>query len=148
MSSVSIAPILQPALFAADTPANSASVTHAAVRMNGLPLLTTSAGQGFSWHEGMKVWVKIVDAWFATSSFFGADPVFGGKLNQQAVSPLGPRKGVLAQLQASSTLGRLDKDAAFAQELLNVEATIQSAVTLSHLEVKKYTGVIENRSTM
>ncbi|KAG0362558.1 HIR complex subunit [Podila minutissima] len=134
MSSVSIAPILQPALYAADAPSNSASVTYAAVRANGLPLLATSAGQGFSWHEGMKVWVKIVDAWFASSSFFGIDPVFGGKLNQQAVTPLGQRKGVLAQLQAASTMGRLDKDAAFAQELLNVEATVQNSVTLSHLE--------------
>jgi protein HIRA/HIR1 len=144
MSSVSIAPILQPALYAADTPSNSVSVTYAAVRANGLPLLATSAGQGFSWHEGMKAWVKIVDAWFASSSFFGVDPVFGGKLNQQAVSPLGQCKGVLAQLQAASTMGRLDKDAAFAQELLNVEATVQNSVTLSHLEVNN-SAMIENK---
>ncbi|KAF9413406.1 HIR complex subunit [Podila epigama] len=134
LSSVSIAPILQPGLLTSDTASSSVSITSASVRQNGLPLLTTSAGQGYSYHEGMKSWVKIVDPWFSTSSFFGSDPIFGTKTEDNALGVLGQRKGVLAQLQAASTMGRQEKDAAFAQDLLKVEDAVQSAVTISHLE--------------
>ncbi|KAG0345255.1 HIR complex subunit [Podila humilis] len=133
LSSISIAPILQPAILAADAAVSSVSITSAAVRQNGLPLLTTSAGLGYSYHEGMKAWVRIVDPAFASSSFYGSDPVFG-QPHQNFATPVGQRKGVLAQLQAAANAGRLDKDATFAQGLLNVDATVQNVVTLSHLE--------------
>ncbi|KAF9585251.1 HIR complex subunit [Lunasporangiospora selenospora] len=131
LSSVSIAPILQLTSVASDTVASSVSITSASVRQNGLPLLTTSAGQGYTYHEGLKSWVKIIDPWFATSSFFGSDSL---AVVRGDGDPVVPRKGVLAHLQAAATGGRLDKDVAFAQELLNVEESVQSVVTLAHLE--------------
>ncbi|KAF9177411.1 HIR complex subunit [Haplosporangium sp. Z 11] len=140
LSSVSISPILQTTSLAADAAANSVSITSAAVRQNGLPLLTTSSGQGFTYHEGMKTWVKIVDSWFATSSFFGTDPVLGasrglnGDLFGDSHRSIPQRRGVLAHLQATAAGGRLERDVAFAQELLNVNEAVQSAVTLGHLE--------------
>ncbi|KAG0201883.1 HIR complex subunit [Mortierella sp. GBA30] len=141
LSSVSIAPILQPTAYATDTTASSVSITSATVRQNGLPLLTTSAGQGFTYHGSMKVWVKVVDPWFSTSSFFGTDPALGSSLSSSGFGrePFGKdlvpqRRGVLALLQAAATGGRQEKDAAFAQELLNVEQAVQSVVTLTHLE--------------
>ncbi|KAG0328355.1 HIR complex subunit [Dissophora globulifera] len=91
LSSVSISPILQPSIHAAEVASTSVSITSATVRQNGLPLLTTSAGQGYTYHERMKIW-------------------------------------------AAATGGRLEKDVAFAQELLNVEESVQSVVTLTHLE--------------
>ncbi|KAG0265506.1 HIR complex subunit [Actinomortierella ambigua] len=142
LSSESIAPILHPAVLPSDSAQPSVSITSATVRQNGLPLLTTSAGHGYTYHEGMKSWVRVVDAWYATSSFFGVDPSTtiaaatattgsGGGLMSP---PLQQRKGVLAHLQAAAMGGRLDRDVGFAQELLHVDSTVQGAVTLRHLE--------------
>ncbi|KAF9087927.1 HIR complex subunit [Mortierella sp. GBA35] len=132
LSSVSISPLLQPTAHSADAASSSVSITSATVRQNGLPLLTTSAGHGYTYHEGMKVWVKVVDPWFAKSSFFTSDP------SRDSFGDFGPfvpqRKGVLAQLQSAAMAGRLEKDVSFAQELLAVDDTVQSAVTLTHLE--------------
>ncbi|KAK3845554.1 MAG: WD40-repeat-containing domain protein [Linnemannia gamsii] len=131
LASVSISPLLQPTIHAADAASSSVSITSATVRQNGLPLLTTSAGHGYTYHEGMKVWVKVVDPWFAKSSFFSDPPRdapgdFGSFVSQ--------RKGVLAQLQSAAMAGRLEKDVSFAQGLLTVDDTVQSAVTLTYLE--------------
>ncbi|KAG0309893.1 HIR complex subunit [Dissophora globulifera] len=135
LSSVSISPILQPSIHAAEVASTSVSITSATVRQNGLPLLTTSAGQGYTYHERMKIWVKVIDPWFAISSFFGTDPVLGGRDSFGDIAPSLPqRKGILSHLQAAATGGRLEKDVAFAQELLNVEESVQSVVTLTHLE--------------
>ncbi|KAF9358579.1 HIR complex subunit [Mortierella sp. NVP85] len=135
LSSVSISPILQPSSHSADVASSSVSITSATVRQNGLPVLTTSGGQGYTYHEGMKTWVKVIDPWFAISSFFGTDPVLGGRDSFGDIAPSAPlRKGVLSQLQAAATNGRQEKDVAFAQELLNVEESVQSVVTLTHLE--------------
>ena len=141
LSSVSIAPILQSSQHLAETAASSVSITSATVRQDGLPLLTTSSGQGFTYHEGMKAWVKVIDPWFALSSFSGSDPAFNrgtstaGDPFGDAGAPVPFRKGVLAQLQNAANGGKLEKDATFAQELLNVDDAVQSAVTLAHLEV-------------
>ncbi|KAG0272841.1 HIR complex subunit [Linnemannia exigua] len=131
LSSVSISPLLQPTVHEVDAASSSVSITSATVRQNGLPLLTTSAGHGYTYHEGMKVWVKVVDPWFAKSSFFSEPPRdapgdFGSFVPQ--------RKGVLAQLQSAAMAGRLEKDVSFAQGLLTVDDTVQSAVTLTYLE--------------
>ncbi|KAI1295149.1 HIR complex subunit [Mortierella claussenii] len=137
LSAVSIAPILQLAAHAADVAASSVSISSATVRQNGLPLLTTSAGQGYTYHEGLKTWVKVVDPWFAISSFYGTDPMMGGRDSFgdiAAPSSIPQKKGILSQLQAAATGGRLEKDVAFAQELLNVEDSVQGVVTLTHLE--------------
>ncbi|KAF9936720.1 HIR complex subunit, partial [Modicella reniformis] len=135
LSSVSISPILQPSSHSADVASSSVSITSATVRQNGLPVLTTSAGQGYTYHEGMKTWVKVIDPWFAISSFFGTDPVLGGRDSFGDIAPSAPlKKGVLSHLQAAATNGRQEKDVAFAQELLNVEESVQSVVTLTHLE--------------
>ncbi|KAI7832276.1 WD40-repeat-containing domain protein [Gamsiella multidivaricata] len=135
LSSISISPILQPSTHTSDIASSSVSITSAAVRQNGLPVLTTSAGQGYTYHEGMKVWVKVIDPWFAISSFFGTDPMLGGRDSFGDIAPSVPlKKGVLSHLQAAATGGRLEKDVAFAQELLNVEESVQSVVTLTHLE--------------
>ncbi len=153
LSSISIAPILQPTAYATDTTASSVAITSATVRQNGLPLLTTSAGQGFTYHGGMKTWVKVVDSWFSTSSFFGTDPALGSTssngLGRESFGKdsVSQRRGVLALLQAAATGGRQEKDAAFAQELLNVDETVQSVVTLAHLEVRARTYVDALRGT-
>ena len=136
LSSISISPILQLSIHAADVASSSVSITSATVRQNGLPVLTTSAGQGYTYHEGMKTWVKVIDPWFAISSFFGTDPMLGSRDSFGDITPSLPqRKGVLSHLQAAATGGRQEKDAAFAQELLNVEESVQNVVTLTHLEV-------------
>ncbi|KAF9206226.1 HIR complex subunit, partial [Haplosporangium sp. Z 27] len=133
LSSVSISPILQPTAYAADQASSSVSITSATVRQNGLPILTTSAGQGYTYHEGMKTWVKVIDPWFAISNFYGTGPVQRDSFGD--ITPSLPhRKGILSHIQAAASGGRLEKDAAFAQELLNVEQSVQSVVTLSHLE--------------
>lgn len=135
VSSVSISPILQPSSHSSDAASSAASITSASVRQNGLPVLTTSAGQGYTYHEGMKTWVKVIDPWFAVSSFFGSGPVLVGRDSFGDVTLPAPlRKGVLSYIQAAATNGRQEKDVAFAQELLNVEESVQSAVTLAHLE--------------
>ncbi|KAF9103107.1 HIR complex subunit [Mortierella sp. AM989] len=135
LSSVSISPILQPTAHAADVASSSVAITSATVRQNGLPVLTTSAGQGYTYHEGMRTWVKVIDPWFAISAFYGTGPVLGGRDSFGDITPtLSNRKGILSHIQAAATGGRLEKDAAFAQELLNVEQSVQSIVTLSHLE--------------
>ena len=140
VSSVSVAPILQSSLHLTETTSSSVSITSATVRQDGLPLLTTSSGQGFSYHDGMKTWVKVIDPWFAMSSFFGSDPTIhraGAAVDAfgESGSAVSFRKGVLAQMHAAAMSGRQEKDAAFAQELLRVDETVQGAVTLSHLEV-------------
>ncbi|KAF9174153.1 HIR complex subunit [Mortierella sp. AD010] len=135
LSSVSISPILQPTAHTADVASSSVAITSATVRQNGLPILTTSAGQGYTYHEGMKTWVKVIDPWFAISTFYGTGPVLSNRDSFGDITPSLPqRKGILSHIQAAATGGRLEKDAAFAQELLNVERSVQSAVTLSHLE--------------
>ncbi|KAF9974826.1 HIR complex subunit [Actinomortierella ambigua] len=141
LSSESIAPILHPATLPSESAQPSVSITSATVRQNGLPLLTTSVGHGYTYHEGMKAWVRVVDAWYATSSFFGVDPSTGlavagssGSSSGMMSPPLQQRKGVLAHLQAAAMGGRLDRDVGFAQQLLHVDSTVQGAVTLRHLE--------------
>ncbi|KAG0051915.1 HIR complex subunit [Gryganskiella cystojenkinii] len=139
LSSVSVAPILQSSQHPAETTSSSVSITSATVRQDGLPLLTTSSGQGFTYHEGMKTWVKVIDPWFALSSFSGSDPSMNRGTSARdpfgdAVGPVSFRKGVLVQLQNAANGGKIEKDAAFAQELLNVDDAVQSAVTLAHLE--------------
>lgn len=80
----------------------------------------------------MKVWVKVVDPWFAKSSFFSDPP---RDASGDFGSFISHRKGVLAQLQSAAMAGRLEKDVSFAQGLLTVDDTVQSAVTLTYLEV-------------
>ncbi|ORZ17493.1 WD40-repeat-containing domain protein [Lobosporangium transversale] len=149
LSSISISPILQLTAHAADSPSSSVSISSATVRQNGLPLLTTSSGQGYTYHEMMRTWVKVVDPWFAISSFFGTDPMLGGRdsFGDIAAPSVSQKKGILSQLQAAATGGRLEKDVAFAQELLNVEDSVQGVVTLTHLENQMAAAQVLGSST-
>ncbi|RKP34816.1 WD40-repeat-containing domain protein, partial [Dimargaris cristalligena] len=42
----------------------TATITSAHVRPRGIPVLTTSHGQAYTYHLGMKAWLKVVDPWY------------------------------------------------------------------------------------
>ncbi|KAJ1989745.1 HIR complex subunit [Dimargaris cristalligena] len=48
----------------------TATITSAHVRPRGIPVLTTSHGQAYTYHLGMKAWLKVVDPWYTCSDFF------------------------------------------------------------------------------
>lgn len=71
LEGVSIAPILHVAQLDNSKTHDAPSIKSIRVQKDGLPILITSSHQAFVYHLKMKVWLRVSDAWYILSEFWG-----------------------------------------------------------------------------
>ncbi|KAI8093179.1 WD40-repeat-containing domain protein [Halteromyces radiatus] len=122
-TSVSISPLLRVAqTLASEEPHVAPSLKDIRIQKNGLPLIITSYHQAFTYHTGMNTWLRISDAWFIISEFWGSGS------SSVENHPLGWLSTALTMTgtadptnESLMALAKLDSDAA-------------STITISHIE--------------
>ncbi|KAG2226895.1 hypothetical protein INT45_010174 [Circinella minor] len=128
---VSIAPVLNVARLPESTDDDKQNETHDApsikdvrIQKNGIPLLITNYRQAFAFHVGMKVWMRISDAWYIISEFWNTG--------------MGtPKDYPLGWLSTAMTLNTgLDPIGQAMLTLVEGRKEATSAITLSHLEIQ------------
>ncbi|KAI7876516.1 WD40 repeat-like protein [Lichtheimia hyalospora FSU 10163] len=102
------------------------------IQKNGLPLVITNYQQAFTYHLGMKVWLRISDAWYIVSEFWN--------------SSLGhPRDYPLGWLSAAMTLnGGLDPIGKVMLNFVEGNKEAVGAITLSHIEIQLAVAALLN----
>lgn len=94
------------------------------IQKNGLPLVITNYQQAFTYHPGMKVWLRISDAWYIVSEFWNSS------LGHPSDYPLG-------WLSAAMTLnGGLDPIGKVMLNFVEGNKEAVGTITLSHIEVR------------
>ncbi|KAG1050954.1 hypothetical protein G6F43_006809 [Rhizopus delemar] len=68
---ISIAPILQVAQLEAGKMHEGPRIKAIRIQKDGMPILVTNSHQAFVYHVRMKVWLRISDAWYILSEFWG-----------------------------------------------------------------------------
>ncbi|KAI9278489.1 TUP1-like enhancer of split-domain-containing protein [Phascolomyces articulosus] len=128
---VSIAPVLNVARLPESTDDDDQDETHDApsikdvrIQKNGIPLLITNYRQAFAFHLGMKVWMRISDAWYIISEFWNTG--------------MGtPKDYPLGWLSTAMTLNTgLDPIGQTMLTLVEGRKEATNAITLSHLEIQ------------
>ncbi|KAI8141993.1 WD40-repeat-containing domain protein [Fennellomyces sp. T-0311] len=132
LDGVSIAPVLNVARLPESTDTedqaeklnDAPSIKDVRIQKNGIPLLVTNYRQAFAYHLGMKVWMRISDAWYIISEFWN--------------SGMGtPHDYPLGWLSTAMTLNTgLDPTGQTMLTLLEGKKEAASAITLSHLEIQ------------
>ncbi|RKP08235.1 WD40-repeat-containing domain protein [Thamnocephalis sphaerospora] len=125
LANESIAPLLFSEPAVSDEPSESVTITDARVQANGVVLLCTSNGCAFAFDADMRVWSRVVDAWYSASEFYA--PVTG-LLGQQAAG------GPLAVAQVTAGCTQALQQRAIAGELLQTDRELQKIIAMSHLE--------------
>lgn len=131
LSSISIGPLLRISqIEATDEHQEAPKIIDVRIKENGTPLIITSYHQAFAYHCGMNTWLRISDAWYIISEFWGS-----GNASSIENHPLGWLSTALTMTGKSDginqdiiALSKLDSDAA-------------STITISHIEVR-YTILI------
>ncbi|CAO3610103.1 unnamed protein product [Cunninghamella echinulata] len=124
LSSISIGPLLRISqIEATDEPQEAPKIIDVRIKENGTPLIITSYHQAFAYHCGMNTWLRISDAWYIISEFWGS-----GNASSIENHPLGWLSTALTMTGKSDginqdiiALSKLDSDAA-------------STITISHIE--------------
>lgn len=133
LSGISIAPILQVAKLTEGTTHKAPSIKDVRIQKNGIPILITSLQQAFVYHLDMKVWVRISDAWYILSEFWGSSLQPNGS---GAENPLG-------WLSSRMTLNGngVDPTTKLILDMANTDESTTAVVTISHIEVCRRTRV-------
>lgn len=133
LDGISIAPILQVAELEADTTHKAPSIKDIRIQKNGLPILITSLQQAFVYHCGMKVWLRISDAWYIISEFWGSGIKGDNPItNSLPENPLG-------WLSSRMTISNaVDPTTKLILDLANTDETTTAVITISHIEVKSH----------
>jgi protein HIRA/HIR1 len=131
---ISIAPILQVAELNADTSHKAPSIKDIRIQKNGLPIIITSLQQAFVYHIGMKVWLRISDAWYIISEFWGSG--IQTISNQNPVTVRSSPDNPLGWLSSRMTISNsVDPTTKLILDLANTDETTTAVVTISHIEV-------------
>ncbi|CAO3615348.1 unnamed protein product [Cunninghamella blakesleeana] len=124
LSNISIGPLLCIAqIEESEEPQEAPRIIDVRVKENGTPLIVTSYHQAFAYHCGMNAWLRISDAWYIISEFWGSSTATSienhplGWLSA-ALTLTGKSDGIHQDIIA---LSKLDPDAA-------------STITISHIE--------------
>ncbi|ORX92019.1 WD40 repeat-like protein [Basidiobolus meristosporus CBS 931.73] len=124
ITSVSVAPLLLNPSNLCTSPERITHITTATVRPQGIPIITTSDGHGYTYHCGMEIWVRIADKWFLGSEFCGSGTIVTEE-----------NKGVLSTLQRASLKNAdLDEGKEMINTLMSNNYDVQKAITMAHLE--------------
>lgn len=127
LHSVSISPILEAAQLPADTTDNKApSIIDIRIQQKGMPMVITSSKQAFIYHLNMKTWLRVSDAWYIVSEFWGS-----GSQSDKEDNPLGWLSSRITSSQD------IDPTANILATLNTADPISIGAITLSHIEVKK-----------
>lgn len=125
LDGISIGPLLQVAELEADTIHKAPSIKDIRIQKNGLPIVITSLQQAFVYHCNMKVWLRISDAWYIISEFWGS----GMNRATQEENPLG-------WLSARTTItNAVDPTTKLILDLAKMDESTTSIITISHIEV-------------
>lgn len=125
LDGISIGPLLQVAELEAETIHKAPSIKDIRIQKNGLPIVITSLQQAFVYHCDMKVWIRISDAWYIISEFWGS----GIHRENSANHPLG-------WLSARMTISNaVDPTTKLILDLANTDETTTAVITISHIEV-------------
>ncbi|ORX56925.1 WD40 repeat-like protein [Hesseltinella vesiculosa] len=129
LADVSVAPLLRVAQLMKpeddedDQPQPSPSLKDVRLQDNGTPLIVTSYHQVFAYSQPMRSWLRISDAWFILSEFWGSG--HGDTLENH---PLGWLSSAL------SKSGATDPTHDCIKSLANLDSQMAGTITLSHIE--------------
>ncbi|KAK9693300.1 HIR complex subunit, variant 2 [Basidiobolus ranarum] len=124
ISAVSVAPLLLNPSYPYTSVEGIVAITTATVRPQGIPIITTSDGHGYTYHCDMEMWVRIADKWFLGSEFCGS----GAIVTEE-------NKGVLSTLlRASLKNADFDEGKEMISTLMSKNYDAQKAITMAHLE--------------
>lgn len=134
LDGISIAPILQVAKLTEGITHKTPSIKDIRIQKNGIPILITSLQQAFVYHLDMKVWLRISDAWYIISEFWGSSlqpPSISSTSNKASENPLG-------WLSSRMTLNGngVDPTTKLILDLANTDETTTAVITISHIEVQ------------
>ncbi|KAI7904073.1 WD40-repeat-containing domain protein [Cokeromyces recurvatus] len=133
LEGISIGPILQAAEKPETEETKAPSIKDVRIqKRNGLPILITSLKQAFIYHLDMKVWMRISDAWYIISKFWGSN----GSLEPQAAHPLGWLSSSIMSHSGHDPIAKILIDIARADE------STTAVVTLSHIETQLAVAVL------
>lgn len=139
LDGISIAPILQVAKLTEGTTHKTPSIKDIRIQKNGIPILITSLQQAFVYHLDMKVWLRISDAWYIISEFWGSSlqPSISSTSNKASENPLG-------WLSSRMTLdgNGVDPTTKLILDLANTDESTTAVITISHIEVQIQTRVL------
>ncbi|KAL7311347.1 HIR complex subunit [Mucor circinelloides] len=128
LNGISIAPILQVAKLTEGTTHKTPSIKDVRIQKNGIPILITSLQQAFVYHLDMKVWVRISDAWYILSEFWGS-----------ALQPNGSgAENPLGWLSSRMTLNGngVDPTTKLIMDMANTDESTTAVITISHIETQ------------
>jgi protein HIRA/HIR1 len=135
---VSIAPILQIAELSEDNSHKAPSIKDVRIQKNGLPIVITSRQQAFVYHVDMKVWLRISDAWYIISEFWGSGLTAA---NSAASNPSTTTDNPLGWLSSRMTINNnVDATTKLILDLATADETTTAVITISHIEVKPGVG--------
>ncbi|KAI8059330.1 WD40-repeat-containing domain protein [Gongronella butleri] len=128
LAEVSIAPLLRVAQLAHSDDDNDMhvgpSLKEVRIQANGTPLVMTSYHQAFAYHVGMRAWLRISDAWYILSEFWGS----GAADDSMDSHPLGWLSSALTKT------GVTDPTHDSIKSLARMSDTMAATITLSHIE--------------
>lgn len=132
---ISIAPILQAAQLSSTETHKAPSIKDIRIQKNGLPILITSLQQAFVYHVDMKAWVRISDAWYIISEFWGSG--FQPKTSSSLENPLG-----WLSSRMNINAGGIDPTAKLILDIANTDESTTAVITISHIEVKNKKNIL------
>ncbi|CAO3610025.1 unnamed protein product [Mucor hiemalis] len=139
LNGISIAPILQVAELESDTTHKAPSIKDIRVQQNGLPILITSLQQAFVYHLDMKVWLRISDAWYIISEFWGSG------IQQNPITATTSPDNPLGWLSCRMTISNsVDPTTKLILDLANTDETTTAVVTISHIETQLAVAALLN----
>lgn len=131
---ISIAPILQAAQLSSTETHKAPSIKDIRIQKNGLPILITSLQQAFVYHVDMKVWIRISDAWYIISEFWGSG------LQPPETSSENPLGWLSSRMNISG--GGIDPTTKLILDIASTDERTTALITISHIEVTKDTEKI------
>lgn len=112
-------------IVSSEEPRSSPSLKDIRIQKNGSPFVITNYHQAFSYDTRMNSWLRISDAWFIISEFWGS----GSSTIEQ--HPLGWLSTALKMT------GSRDSTHESIMVLSRIDPDVSSTVTISHIEVRR-----------
>ncbi|RCI01866.1 HIR complex subunit, partial [Rhizopus stolonifer] len=128
LDGISIGPILQIAQLS-DQVHKAPRIRDIQIQKNGLPILITSLQQAFVYHLDMKVWLRISDAWYIVSEFWGS--------GIHSTHPLG-------WLASKMIMTGVDPTAQLILDIANADQSTTAVITISHIETQLAVAALLN----
>ncbi|SAM04262.1 hypothetical protein [Absidia glauca] len=136
LSGLSIAPLMHVGqIVSSEEPRSSPSLKDIRIQKNGSPFVITNYHQAFSYDNRMNSWLRISDAWFIISEFWGS----GSSTIEQ--HPLGWLSTALKMT------GSRDSTHESIMVLARIDPDVSSTVTISHIENQLAAAIVLESAT-